>query len=77
MHALGVPTTRAGSLVTSDTRVARDINYDGNVIQERASVRAASAPPRAAPPPRRRRRRAATASAARLTRRSPRARRRW
>ena len=60
MHALGVPTTRAGSLVTSDTRVARDINYDGNVIQERASVRAASAPPSsraaAAPPPPRRHR---------------------
>ncbi len=37
-HALGVPTTRAGTLVTSDTRVARDINYDGNVVYERASV---------------------------------------
>ena len=33
MHALGVPTTRAGTCVTSDTRVTRDIHYDGNAIQ--------------------------------------------
>ena len=38
MHALSVPTTRAGALVTSDTRVERDIMYNGNVIHERASV---------------------------------------
>jgi uncharacterized protein YdiU (UPF0061 family) len=38
MHALSVPTTRAGTLVTSDTRVERDIMYNGNVIHERASV---------------------------------------
>lgn len=37
-HALGVPTTRAGTLVTSDTRVPRDIHYNGNVTLERASV---------------------------------------
>ena len=37
MHALSVPTTRAGSLVTSDTRVERDIMYNGNVIHERAT----------------------------------------
>jgi uncharacterized protein YdiU (UPF0061 family) len=77
MHALGVPTTRAGSLVTSDTRVARDINYDGNVIQERASVRSPRPPLHRAAPPPRRRRRAATTCAARLTRRPPPARRRW
>lgn len=38
MHALGVPTTRAGTVVTSDTRVERDIFYTGDTIQERASV---------------------------------------
>jgi len=37
-HALGIPTTRAATLVTSDTRVARDPRYDGNVVQERASA---------------------------------------
>ncbi|KAJ8374107.1 hypothetical protein SKAU_G00046870 [Synaphobranchus kaupii] len=38
MFALGVPTTRAGSLVTSDLRVTRDIFYDGRPRQERCSV---------------------------------------
>ncbi|CAM9669484.1 unnamed protein product, partial [Choristocarpus tenellus] len=38
MHFLNVPTTRAGALVTSDTRVRRDVFYTGNIIQERASV---------------------------------------
>ncbi len=38
MHALGVPTTRAGTCVTSDSRVARDIHYNGDVIHERATV---------------------------------------
>jgi len=38
-HAhLGIPTTRAGTLVTSDTKVVRDIFYSGNEIQERATV---------------------------------------
>jgi len=37
-HALGIPTTRAGTLVTSDTRVERDMHYNGNVVRERASV---------------------------------------
>jgi len=37
-HALGIPTTRAGSLVTSDTRIERDPVYNGNVIQERATI---------------------------------------
>lgn len=37
-HYLGIPTTRAGTIVTSDTRVARDMFYDGNTIYERATV---------------------------------------
>lgn len=32
MAALGVPTTRAGALVTSDTRVERDPAYDGHPV---------------------------------------------
>ena len=39
MHFLTIPTTRAAALVTSDTKVQRDVFYTGNVIQERASVR--------------------------------------
>ena len=38
MHSLGVPTTRAGSCVTSDTKVIRDIKYDGHPIQEKATI---------------------------------------
>jgi len=38
MHHLGVPTTRAGTCVTSDSRVVRDIFYDGNPIHERCTV---------------------------------------
>lgn len=38
VFALGVPTTRAGSVVTSDSRVMRDIFYDGNPRMERCSV---------------------------------------
>ena len=38
IHHLGIPTTRAGTCVTSDTKVIRDIFYDGHPIQERASV---------------------------------------
>ena len=37
-HALGMPTTRAGSLITSQTMVVRDVNYDGNASREKASV---------------------------------------
>lgn len=29
MHCLGIPTTRAGTCVTSDTRIVRDPLYDG------------------------------------------------
>ncbi|XP_034336924.2 protein adenylyltransferase SelO, mitochondrial [Magallana gigas] len=38
IHHLGIPTTRAGSCVTSDSRVVRDIFYDGHPIQERCSI---------------------------------------
>eukprot|EP00197_Chlamydomonas_leiostraca_P006379 CAMPEP_0202866778 /NCGR_PEP_ID=MMETSP1391-20130828/8355_1 /ASSEMBLY_ACC=CAM_ASM_000867 /TAXON_ID=1034604 /ORGANISM="Chlamydomonas leiostraca, Strain SAG 11-49" /LENGTH=630 /DNA_ID=CAMNT_0049546761 /DNA_START=152 /DNA_END=2041 /DNA_ORIENTATION=+ len=38
MYHLGVPTTRAGTCVTSDTRIVRDPLYDGNAIRERATV---------------------------------------
>nr|XP_054752164.1 protein adenylyltransferase SelO, mitochondrial-like [Lytechinus pictus] len=38
MHHLGIPTTRAGSCVTSDTKVVRDIFYSGNPIQERVTI---------------------------------------
>ncbi|CAL8262939.1 unnamed protein product [Merluccius merluccius] len=38
IFSLGVPTTRAGSVVTSDSKVIRDINYDGNARYERCSV---------------------------------------
>ena len=38
-HALGIPTTRAGTLVTSfEERVARDKNYDGNTKMEPTAV---------------------------------------
>ncbi|XP_056137532.1 selenoprotein O1 isoform X2 [Lampris incognitus] len=38
MFGLGVPTTRAGSVVTSDSRVIRDVYYSGNPRHERCSV---------------------------------------
>lgn len=38
MHALGVPTTRAGCVITSDTYVIRDLRYDGNPKRERATI---------------------------------------
>ncbi|TGZ68223.1 hypothetical protein CRM22_004365 [Opisthorchis felineus] len=44
MYHLGVPTTRALSVVTSDTRVPRDVLYTGKVILERASITARVAP---------------------------------
>jgi uncharacterized protein YdiU (UPF0061 family) len=37
--ALGIPTTRAASLVTSDTLVMRDPLYNGNPIQEKGMRR--------------------------------------
>jgi uncharacterized protein YdiU (UPF0061 family) len=38
MHHLGVPTTRAGCVITSDTYVIRDLKYDGHPIKERATI---------------------------------------
>ncbi|KAG2449256.1 hypothetical protein HYH02_006001 [Chlamydomonas schloesseri] len=38
MFHLGIPTTRAGTCVTSDSKVVRDIKYDGNAILERATI---------------------------------------
>eukprot|EP00002_Diphylleia_rotans_P026629 TRINITY_DN5319_c0_g1_i2.p1 TRINITY_DN5319_c0_g1~~TRINITY_DN5319_c0_g1_i2.p1 ORF type:complete len:540 (+),score=111.77 TRINITY_DN5319_c0_g1_i2:173-1792(+) len=38
IHHLGIPTTRAGVCMTSETRVIRDIFYSGNPIHERASI---------------------------------------
>ncbi|KAF5897516.1 selenoprotein O [Clarias magur] len=38
IFALGIPTTRAGSVVTSDSRIMRDVFYDGNPCMERCSV---------------------------------------
>ncbi|KAF3689055.1 Selenoprotein O [Channa argus] len=38
MFFLGIPTTRAGSIVTSDSRVIRDVYYSGNPRHERCSV---------------------------------------
>lgn len=38
MHYLGVPTSRAASLVVSDDKVQRDPLYQGNVIWEKCAV---------------------------------------
>ena len=38
MAALGIPTTRAASLVTSDSRVERDPLYDGRAVMVRARL---------------------------------------
>lgn len=38
MHYLGIPTTRAGSCITSDSRVVRDIFYDGHPVSERCTI---------------------------------------
>ncbi|KAF0295725.1 UPF0061 protein [Amphibalanus amphitrite] len=38
MHYLGVPTSRAATLVISDDRVVRDAFYDGRPVAERAAV---------------------------------------
>jgi len=44
MHHLGVPTTRAGTCITSDSRVVRDIFYDGNQQMERCTIVSRIAP---------------------------------
>uniref|UniRef100_A0A673BG91 Selenoprotein O n=2 Tax=Sphaeramia orbicularis TaxID=375764 RepID=A0A673BG91_9TELE len=38
MFFLGIPTTRAGSVVTSDSRVIRDVYYSGHPRHEKCSV---------------------------------------
>lgn len=38
MHSLGVPTTRAGSLVICEELVKRDPYYNGNIRMEHAAV---------------------------------------
>jgi uncharacterized protein YdiU (UPF0061 family) len=38
MYYLGIPTTRSASIITSDSRVERDIFYTGNVIRERCTI---------------------------------------
>jgi serine/tyrosine/threonine adenylyltransferase len=38
MYHLGIPTTRAGTCVTSDSTVTRDIFYNGNPILERCTI---------------------------------------
>lgn len=38
MHYLGIPTTRAGTCVTSSTTVSRDMFYDGHPKNEKCSV---------------------------------------
>ena len=44
MHHLGIPTTRAGSVVTSDSYTVRDPLYDGTAIEERCSIVSRIAP---------------------------------
>jgi len=38
MHNLGIPTTRAGTCITSESTVIRDIMYDGNPILEKCTA---------------------------------------
>lgn len=38
MAALGIATTRAASLIVSDTTVERDLLYNGNVIDEKCAI---------------------------------------
>ncbi|GAX75938.1 hypothetical protein CEUSTIGMA_g3381.t1 [Chlamydomonas eustigma] len=44
MYHLGIPTTRAATLVVSDTRVERDPFYDGKPVMERCAVVSRLAP---------------------------------
>ncbi|XP_029646876.1 protein adenylyltransferase SelO, mitochondrial isoform X1 [Octopus sinensis] len=37
-HYLGIPTTRAGTCITSDSTVVRDIFYSGNPIHEKCTI---------------------------------------
>ena len=38
MHSLGIATSRAASLIVSDTKVHRDPLYKGDVIMEKCAV---------------------------------------
>jgi uncharacterized protein YdiU (UPF0061 family) len=38
MHSLGIPTTRAGSIITSNTKVIRDALYDGHTKEEQCTI---------------------------------------
>jgi uncharacterized protein YdiU (UPF0061 family) len=38
MFALGIPTTRAASLIISDSKVVRDKLYTGNPIHEKCAI---------------------------------------
>ncbi|XP_078091686.1 selenoprotein O1 isoform X1 [Mustelus asterias] len=38
MFHLGIPTTRGGTCVTSDTKVMRDVLYDGHPIDEKCTI---------------------------------------
>lgn len=44
MFYLGIPTTRAATIITSDTYVERDINYNGNITYEKVTVISRIAP---------------------------------
>lgn len=44
MFHLGIPTTRSATIITSDTYVERDINYNGNIIREKATIISRIAP---------------------------------
>ncbi|KAF5394993.1 hypothetical protein PHET_09008 [Paragonimus heterotremus] len=44
MYHLGISTTRAASVITSDTLVSRDVFYTGNIVMERASITCRVAP---------------------------------
>lgn len=44
MHHLGIATTRAGTCITSDSRVVRDIFYDGHPQRERCTIVSRIAP---------------------------------
>lgn len=38
MYFLGIPSTRAGSCITSDSEVVRDIFYDGHPVKEKCTI---------------------------------------
>ena len=44
MYYLGIPTTRAGTVITSDSTVERDPYYDGNNIHEKCAIISRIAP---------------------------------